>query len=907
MGEKPTFQTDAVDWSDIGDQLMSGAMKAAALGKLSDAAVSMLTKQKAAVGSFIFDTVVEFALKMGEAMHKVEEASAPAVAAFIAPVIAGLFGAQINEDQFARRLSSGGGAAPAGAIVDGFMAAIAGDGNGAAEPSDAGARRLARAAVAASLESGVNATITEMLSDMLGEFGPRFTALTELPEGVIRTLGVGRLVRRALAPAIDASCATPAKWYYAKQYRQTLLGASDVARQVARGRWSIDQATEELSRAGYSDDRIEAVLNAAAKFLSASDLGRLVRAQQMDPGEAIQQLREAGYDETTAATVMLLERLAFIEELDRAMADAAVTAFADGRIDEGTLAGFCSGTTITEQHKAQLVELAHARRVCNRKSLSSADAAAAVEAGILAYVDYRAALVREGYDDDAVTVKELLLRQRLDSKKSAAEHKAALAAEKAAAAAKAQADALAKKQAADAKAAAAHLGPPAQLEDAYIRGLIPLSRVQQVYATRYDADTVGILSDLVESRRQAYLAQQAAADAAKQRAKSRGLDVGQLETAVLTGALTVDEFARRLTELQFDPADIGVLVGTVNAKLAAQRAAQAAHDAAVAAAKVKHIDLPTLELLVRRGHRTLDDFRQTLTALGYDDVAQAALVERLQIQMADDAAAAKLRADAAARLATKGLSLDELRRAVVLGFKTTQDYAAALLAAKVTPDAVATLVQEVEFDAAQAKAAADRRAATAARSQARDAPLADVHRAARLGLIPVSVYTDRLTADGYTDDAIALELDLLTTEIADTQAARAKRGAADASATGAGLTLAQTAAAVKLNELPIASYTDRALALGFSADDAATLTRVLQDEIDADAALRARKAALAAENGTRELARADMVKAVTDGLKTIDDYGAWLRAAGYGEDDAALLVAELQQQLDATAGATTTP
>jgi len=889
------------DYGGIGKLLTDGALDSLARADVLKAALSMLAHDEAAkfaLGWKLFLDGIEFVATKYE---QGEQAIAPIAERAVGPIIGGLFGGAAGAADFSKRMAAGGGDDAAKSIVEGFMRAIAGGAAGPVEPGTEGATRIASAAVAASIESTINALIPELVSDFLPFDLGKITALTDLPEGVLRSLGVGRLVRRALTPLVNATCTTPATWYYNKLYRQTLLGPAIVAKQVARDRMSQEEAAEVFARHGYTDKDMEAIINDSLRFMGISELWLLVRAQQWSESDAVQHLKDQGWDDGTATTLVTVERLKQIEAFDTAMADAAVTAYADGRIDEGTLGGFCSGTTITDQHKAQLVELAHARRICNQKPLTAAEAKAAVIAGILALPDYRAALEREGRDETAVTVLELLLRQELDAKKSIADHKAELAQEKADAAAKKQADALAKKQAADAKAAEAQLGPPAQLEAAYIRGLIPLDRVEQVYRGRYDAGAVDALLALVEAKRQDYVDQQAKAAAAKQRAASRGVDVGQLEAAVLTGVITADEYGRRLGELKFDDADVQVLVGTVQAKLAAQQQRDAAHAAAVAAAKVKHIDLPTLELLVRRGHRSLADFRATLAALGYDDVAQAALVERLQIAIQDDADKAALRKAAEAKLQDKGLTLEQMRRAVILGFKSTQDYAGFLLKSGVTADAVATLVQEVSFDADQAKAAAEKRAAAAARSQSRAAPLADVHRAARLGLIPVDVYTVRLQTDGYTADAIALELDLLTLEIADVQAARAKRTAADAKATDRGLTLAQTAAAVKAHELPIGSYTDRAIALGLSADDADVLTRVLQDELDAAAATAARKQQLADADPALELRRADVEKAVKDGLKTLDDYGAWLTEEHYAPEDVALLVAELQQTVNAAA------
>jgi hypothetical protein len=213
------------------------------------------------------------------------------------------------------------------------------------------------------------------------------------------------------------------------------------------------------------------------------------------------------------------------------------------------------------------------------------------------------------------------------------------------------------------------------------------------------------------------------------------------------------------------------------------------------------------------------------------------------------------------------------------------------------------LVAELETDTGEAEAARRRRQEAERRSQAGSAPLSSVRRAARLGLIPVSVYETRLRAAGYTDDDIALESDLLATERADDAARAAAAEAADAASTDRGLTLGQLAAAVKANTATIDQYRARALAIGLSPADAEILTDTLSETVQTLAAAADRQRTLAGDAAPRELARADLEKAVRKGVITIDDYAARLPGLGYTDDDAALLVAVLEATLDASGGA----
>jgi hypothetical protein len=895
MGEQPTAK-DPVDWEQIGALLANGALTEGVPG-LIKAWNSASIATHGAVHALNWDLTEDIALKVGEVLHAVEEPFLPILAAFVAPILSGLFGAEFDAGEFHRRMAKGAGNRGAQSVVDGFMRAIVGDTPAEIQPSDGGSRRIASAAVQASLETEFNALVPEVLSHLLPFEIGHWEDFTKLPEAVIRSLGVSRLVRRAIQPIVTVCCTTPATWHINKLHRPTLLGPSSLARQIARHPEQRDKWLEDLRRSGYTEDRIEALLNEQAKFRTAGDAFRLVRAGQWSDAGAIKHLLDQGFDEAGARDELLLEKLRTIESFERSMATAAVDAFVDGRIDEGTLGGFVTGTTISPQEKAQYVELAHARRLLAEKPLTPAEVERAVKAKILAYADYRAALRRDGRSEDAIDVLDLLLRDEIDKQKDAEQHRADQAAEKAAAA-KVRADAAAAKKAQlDAQRALERRGNRATLERAAIRGLIPLDRVAEIYAATVDADTAGIYMALLEDDRQQYLDQQQARDEAKKRGAVRGVDVGSLDQAVTRGVLTIGEYTGRLRELGFSADDAALLAATLQAKLDDVAAAKQARDEAIAAGKVKHVSVQTIEMLVRRGHRTMADYDRTLQELGFDDGARAAMEDLLQDRIDEDAQARAAREAAAGKKDARGLTLEQLRRAVLLNLKTLDDYQRYLVDQNYTADAQIVLVDELRADVAEAEAARQRRADAESRRGQLEAPIADVARAARLGLIPVQVYADRLAHAGYGADAIDLELDLLVQEMADIAEARRARDEANTATAAAPLPLAQVERAVKAGISTLADYMAAARSAGFSDAAVDVLSRLLQQELEAAAAASARRDAIAAAAAERSLSLAQLEAAVRAGLLTLDDYAARIRGLGYGEEDAALLVTLLGRQL----------
>jgi hypothetical protein len=890
--EKPT------DWAGIAKLLINGLLTEGAPG-LAKAWQTASVESHGQVRALDLNLAEDVALRAGRVMHELEAPFLPIMASFVAPILSGLFGADFNEGEFSRQMARGAGNRGAIAIMEGFMRAIIGDTPAELVPTDAGSKRIAAAAVQASLESTFNAEVPEMLSHLLPFDVGHFEHLSAMPENIIRSLGVSRLVRRALQPAVTTCCTTPMQWQLNKLHRPTLLGASTLAKQITRNPDKAEIWREDLRRDGYSEERIEALLNEQAKFHSVTDLDLLVRAGAWSSAQAVKHLRDQGYAQEIAETELLIEKVKRIASFERAMASAAVDGYVAGRLSEGEMGGFLNGTTISPQEKAQYAELASARRICSIQPLTPAEAKAAVHAGVLAPIDYRAALRRDGRDEEAITVLELMLRRELDKESDLEKLRADQAAERAAEKLARAAELAKRKAEIDASRTLARRGSEADLEAAAIRGLIPIARVAEVYAAKYDGDTVAILVDDLTARRADYVAQLQAAEDARKRAAVRNIDVGALEQAVLADVLTLDDFRRQLEDKNFPAADAAILVATMAARLKALADARAARDHAAALAKIKHIDLGRFETLVRRGHRSLAEYGALLADLGFDDGSRAAMIDLLHLHIDDDAAAAQLRADAAARATNKGLSVEQFRRAVMIGLTPIAQYQPFLLAHGFSADASVALLAELQFDVNEAAAARARREDADRRSQVGKAPLSDVRRAARLGLIPVDVYYARLRQAGYDDDDVAIESDLLAAEIGHTRALAAAAQAREDAAHLQGLTLGQLAAAVRAGAAAPRDYTARAIALGFSAEDADVLTRTLQDELDATAAARARRAALAAEGADRELARADVERAVKDGVTTIAEYAAWLAPPRYSEDDAALLVALLQAEIAA--------
>ena len=820
----------------------------------------------------------------GKFLSATESTVEPIVGPFLAKLAGHLIGVDVSPDELRRSAASGGETAIGEAVAAIAFRAL-GSGEGEAAPGDENARKFIAMMAQLVFNGWFEETAFEIIATLFPDMDS-FESVAELPKNLVDSLGLGRLARVALRPLAQIAIATPLEWKLHKERRPTLLGPSTVARQWARGRWDWPDVVEELARAGYSDERINAIVNEQRKFISVAEVALLARHIETTTFDAKEYLGEAGYETSDAERALLAHETARLETEQDALASIAVAAYARRDIDEQRFIAIIDALSMPIADQDKHAHRGQLQRDLNIKFLSPAEAEACYLADVVPIAVYREALTRAGYEPDAALALELLLETKKNKSFSVAELRKSKQDAADAAAAQKAADLAARKAALDEQRRLKAEGPLTAWEHAVVTGLVPLARYAALLAERYDGETVATFTAQAEQARVAYLAQQQRAVDATKRAAQHALNVGQLAQAVYEGVLSVDQFRTMLTQQQLAPADADLLAATVAARLKDLTTAKQLRADAAAKAGKKRIDLTRAELLVRRGHATLAQYRDLLGSLGYDDVSIGAMVDLLQLKIADDAAAQQARAAVAAKKDTVSISFADLRRAVVLGVATVDEFSRFLGDHKFTVDAQRILLAELRDDVASADAARAARKAAQLRRGDSQLSLSALARAARLGLVSI--------AAGYTADDVAIDTDLLTQEIAQTRLADARAAAALAKQADHGLPLTQLAKAVKLEEATLDDYRGRAMGLGYSDDDAQTLVNVLADELAAAKDARARHRAIAADLKTRNLSLGELDAAVVAGALTIDGYRAKLSDLGYAADDVDLLVSLLE-------------
>lgn len=888
-------------YKDIGEQLVAGAIDAFIKSDAPKAAMTTIADGVGVLVGLAVSAMSPIGIGLAKGIAQSEDLVAPHLAEIAAAAVSDTFGTEVSPNAFRSRRDPSGRKGAADALGAGFLNSIKGAG-GAVEPNQEAAQRFLGMVMNMALEGWYQGWFFELMSSLVPYIDVgKIESFAQLDDTIMQALGIGRMTRRVVQPLLNAQVITPLQWHVNKTYRPELLSVGEAVRQFHRGRWTREQLDEELARQGWSADRIDAFVNAQKKYFSAGDVRTFTDRNHWPMDKGIQHLRDQGFDEHTAVDALRLEGLRRIEQLEASEATAIIGAYVDRRINGSEFGTLLRAAVKNDAERALLEELAEVRRAVNIRHLSPGEARAAAKAGIVAVRDYRRALERDGYTPDAVDALELLLRHELAEQRDVEELRREQQAERAAERAQREAAAADRRAQVDADRARRRRGPVADLERAAIRGLIPFERLQAVLAADYDGDTVEILLALVEEDRQRYLAQLAAAEEARKRVVHRDLDVGALERAVMAGLLTPDEFAARLAFLKFDPADAALLAAVVREKKADQDAAVTKRREAEERARRRRIDIGRLERLVRRGARSMADYDALLQQLGFEDADRAEMRTLLDLQIADDRAADAERAAARNRLEPRGLSLDQFRRAVVLGTRAEADYQRFMVDQHFTADAQAVLLADVRLAVADAEDARRRRAQPAPAPGARGLPLSTIQRAARLGIITPDTYLARLRSLGYADDDVSIEFELLLLEIADTQAARARRAAAEPEAEARGLSLAQVERAVRAGALTLEDYRAAAITAGLASDAVEIVVAVLAQEVGTLTEAREVRTIVLRQLADRNVSLEELEKAVTKGGQPIATFVAELQQRGIAIDEAELVAALLVDALEAAA------
>lgn len=885
IDDEPNTDTPIV--GDFAKAFLAEAMDPKQLEKLQRMLVNALTEGIKIVFFGISATLSTLAAPIVEGILGGEEAASGAYSKVAAAALSAMFNVHIDQSEM-RPFSMGGHEGAARAIGDAVFRGMA-EPHLPLEPGDANAKKYIGTMVNIGVEGWLNGFIFELATEVstLGYVKPEKFA--ELKDVMIQVLGLSRLSRRVFGPYVNTLIVEPFKWQLNKTYRPQMLGAALLAREVARGRKTREQAFEELARQGWSDDRIEAMLSDSRKKLGASDITFLQAHGGLTDQAASDLYKDLGYDDATAKWLLLIEQLKSDHALEQKIADAAEAAYIVGGIDRAELLASLQ-TVYPDPHERELVShLVDLKKAARGKRISKGDIEDCVQRGISSMIDFRHWCELEGYDDDSTSMMELRLSSVIQGKEAAETERKRIAKEKAAA--KAIADAEAAKRKADLEARAAHGEPEiGDIKTAVVRGFVPMGRYQDALTERkYSSSDIAFLIDVLQQQRDEYVAAAKKRVDAEAAALVKGLSLGDLERAYVDGIFSRADYERHLSDIGYSSADVAVLSAVAEGKRQAKIDAEARRVAAQKQLADKGLSLDQAQRAVKSEIWTIAQYEQWLSDAGFNAGAASILSALLRDDIERTARAEQKRNEIAAQLKVAGVSLSDLETAVLQGVRPIADYSKFLAKKNYPPEDAQLLVDLLTAKLADQAAAKAKQEEAANATKDRALTWAQVVQAVKLGTVTIDAARHYLTTLKYTAADAQLLIDSLAIEIQQQRAAEAQRAKIAAELLVRHLSLADMERAVYAGEKTVPEYRAFVQSQGYAAGDADLLAQLVADKLKDRQEAERLHAAVAAQLKAKTLTLSQWDDAVGRGERTLGEYVMFVTSLGYSADDAQLL------------------
>jgi hypothetical protein len=448
-----------------------------------------------------------------------------------------------------------------------------------------------------------------------------------------------------------------------------------------------------------------------------------------------------------------------------------------------------------------------------QRGLSLAQMEALVQRGLRSIEQYRAFLRAQGFSVEDVTDLATLLQARIDDARAAEQRRAELERE--------------------ARRRRISLG---DLERAVRLGLLSVDEYRsQLAAAGFSDQDRDLLAALLQRELDREAEEARRREEAKARLAEQRISLDALETAVRRGLRSPDQYRAELVARGFTTEDADLLTEILRQQLKDDQAARDRRAKIEAELRRKRISLQDLETAVRRGLRTITEYRATLTTEGYSDADADLLVRLLELQMQADRDAAMRRAEAERRLAERRISLGDLERAVRLGVVPMFIYQQALAREGFSREDQMILTSLLSAELARTREAERLRRRTEQQAVRRRISLADMETAVRLGIRTMQDYQALLTELGLPERDQETLVALLQERIAQDQAARERRGQVEGELAQRGLSLARAEQAVRSGVWTVAQYEAWLEEQGYDEISRATLVALLQLELAARA------------------------------------------------------------------------
>jgi hypothetical protein len=893
----PTPETAPPDFKTIGQTFAATQTEAQKALREAPGSFDWLWRQLLKWVGAVLGIAVDIVSLMLEQVFRIFNGADPSVNQLIAVVMGGMFGSEVPVNFGASIKDAAGRKEMTASIARVFINALAKGQNSTQglQPSDEGMQAFMEAAAHMAFEGWLMGWLAE--AGTLGQM-ETFAELKDIMES---SLGVGRMARRVMQPALKVLVEDPYTWKLNQTWHPTLLSAKEAVRFYLRG--GIDRGGLQaiMDRHGYQSTLVDELIWDEVKPIGPGDIETLRFHGDMDDTAAVNALKRMGYDEANAKNQLQAMQYNRYDAMHRRKLDECLALFKAHRMTQAEFNSEVGLTGLAKDEKDHYEKMA-ALEVLYHAQFSLAEAELLFKKHLIDVTQLEALLTDYyHYSPQQQMDLELLLAVEIKTADDAATAKAAAASRRKAAdqakAAAAAAKALQAKIEIESKGVS-----QAQYETLVEEGLRTFQQYHAYLTSKGIAiDNADALVTVLGNKIAAKKAAAGLKAAAAGKAKQKNLDVAQLESAVKQGLITTADFTAHMLQLGMSATDAALLTQELQGQIdSAAVKAKAVADAKAKAA-VRHVDLKQEERAVRLGIQTIQQYGAFLDAHGFDPHDRDVLVSELQAQLATDKQLAAKQQAAAAKLAAKGISLGQMERLVRAGVKTTADYQAALAAAGVDAADQAALVQFLELQMEQDQQDLALHGHAAGLVGELGPSLADLGRAVKLGVIPIAAYQDTLKRAGLS---AADQQTLVKTLAAQIKATRGQQSTAQTVAkqvTAAGVSLATLEKDVLTGKLSMEQFEALLAGYGVPAQQITDVVALMQDRLDNQAAVQALVNQAGARAAAKGLNLAEDTAAFKQGVLTEEEWRARVAALGYDAADVEILFETLAAQQAAAA------
>ncbi len=272
--------------------------------------------------------------------------------------------------------------------------------------------------------------VREGNTDMLAEIIPSIwgyapgLAFKDFAEDFSKSLGIGRLLRLVMRPLINTMVGIPMTWALNEQYRPTGLSPGDATRAWLSRHISADELREGLARAGYSEDKISALIQQHLRELTLVQMKTLNIAGKLLDDDLDLMLGRLGFHPDDTARWREAEDLFEVRRFSVARANKFMEDFLAGEISldemkDALLSKGIGGTRLLLSQPEVDTFISIATHVASfpRVNLTLAQMHKAFISGIVDITEWDDFLTRRGYSAD--NRKILTLQLLMDAGKQA--------------------------------------------------------------------------------------------------------------------------------------------------------------------------------------------------------------------------------------------------------------------------------------------------------------------------------------------------------------------------------------------------------------------------------------------------------------------------------------------------------